>query len=189
MDNLLNHLLAAKVTLHNRDSVQLITPYKISDTEVDFYWNTGPSRCMLTMDNIEILHDYGEVSRKSRRLDKVDLHFLKTYYPAEPCEPKPDENGHFYSWIAPNGDFYYCRYGDHDSTARTIYANLYDEVLSGYEAREELLKTWVRLSSPNYVFGRSDGDDYSITKAQKEIIESINETFGTEFYFEFRVVE
>jgi hypothetical protein len=188
MENLLNHLIAAKVNT-GQDSVQLITPYEIDGDWVEFYWYDGPTKCRMLIKSIEVLYNYGVPKKDSDWWDNTELHYLQTYYPATTCEPKQSSSGGFYSWIAPNGDFYHCNYNHHDATARSIYASLFGEVLAGYEAREELLKTWLQLSGTDHIFGRWDNDDYSITSDQKRVIEGINETFDTKFDLEFREVE
>jgi hypothetical protein len=193
MKQYIKHLVAAQITqkypnVGDHTFVALITPYKLYDDRMSYYWDNGPSKSDSTIDNEKILHDYGiEDENDYDWWDNVDLHFLTTYYPAKAVEPKPDHNKSWYGWIAPNGDYYMAHYGNHDETARSIVATLEGKVPPGYKAREFLLKTWIQLND-KYISGRYDMNmfDATITTEQIKTIDYINNKYNTRFGYKDR---
>jgi len=193
--DIIDHILIANVKLHYDAIPCIIKPYAIEDTNlVSFYWETGPSKCAARLVNgdpgdgeFSILEDWG--IEGSFSWEELDLHFLKTYYPANPIMPVADTNGSFYGWIDPDGNYYMAHYGNHDATAQCIYATLYNEVLSGYEAREKLLKTWIQLNK-TFIIGRNDFkiDQYDITVAQTKTVDYVKSISGLELDYEFRKI-
>ena len=121
--------------------------------------------------------------------DKVDLHFLKTYYQKSPQDPPlPDENGFFLGFISPLGKYYPTRFRNHDGTARAIVATLYNRVESGIVAREWLLNNgWIQILGKDHVVGRDripDSDDgWTITSEQVDVIRYIESVWDeADFY-------
>lgn len=188
------HTVVAEVTLHNRTSPQIITPYSLKeDLYVDYYWGTGPSRCSSDIRTINILADYGEEPERHKESRKwwnrLNIDFLTTYYPTtRHQEPVPDFNESYLGWISPEGDYIVAAYGDHDGMARIIYLEESGELLSGIEAREILLEEmgWVILHG-SFILGRSETED--LTKQQYDMIMKLSEVTDIhEFSYESREI-
>lgn len=207
---LLGSLVVAEINFGGPVSPSIITPFeKIDDDEgYLFYWDIGPSYASAEFIRLgipergqaKILYVYGpEYKRDSKHYnwDKVDLHFLKAYYFPKPQDPpEPDDDGSFLGFISPDGQYYQSIYGNHDGTARSILACLFDEVISGRKAREKLLIDWIQILGKNYIVGRKEEQEnsnlleYTITAEQKEVARKIESFWdGADFWsLEFREV-
>lgn len=200
IEDLFGQMVVAEVYIGGNVSVSLIKPYaEEKDGWTRFYWDNGPSRCSARFvdkeDDLEpgearVVHVYGKLRETDDRAwDAMDLHFLTTYYPAKPSDPpQPDFNGHYFGWIAPNGDYYIAPYGSHDGVARTICASLFGQVMHGVKARELLIKTWLQARNDGNVYGRMD--TWDITESQLATIKKIEAQSGVnyEVVYELRKV-
>ncbi len=191
IEELFGQMVAAEVYIGGNVSVSLIKPYaEEKNGWTKFYWDNGPSRCSarfvdkegdLEPGEARVVHVYGKLRETDDHTwDAMDLHFLTTYYPAKPSDPpQPDFIGHYFGWIAPNGDYYIAPYGSHDGVARTICASLFGQVMGGVKARELLIKTWLQARNDGNVYGRMD--TWDITKSQLATIKKIEKQSGIDY--------
>lgn len=192
--NVLNKLIAVEITSHfsngkSTKETALITPYKVEENRLYYYWEDGSSFSLSYLQDLKVLHNYGCIDIDTD-WNKIYLHFIRNYEFIQPSEIKSDNHGSWRSWIAPNGDFYLTYYGDHDETAKRIVACLENKYMLGYEAREYLLKEWVQLFQGKdecFLVGRNkDWDDWTITKSQYETVKLIESISSLDFDIEHR---
>ncbi len=94
-------------------------------------WGTGGY--MPWPENADVLATY------SCEWDEAEIRFYKEFYPITPSDPIYSQG-----WVAPNGLFYPCSYGEHDRLATRITACLM-EMLGSTRFLEE--QGWLRITS------------------------------------------
>lgn len=182
----LNKVLAVKINRNYGKVVQIIIPYDIKDNLVYYKNGFGVSWATVDIDDVEILHNYGKLQNNTKWLDDVERHYYKTYHFLEPVDVMNTEPEFKYGWLSPDGLFYECPYGDHDSTAKAICIFLYDLVLSTFDAREHLIKTWLRVYN-DFASGREDTED--MTLEQRNILIKLGEYWDVDFYLRDTVID
>lgn len=118
------------------------------------HWFGGPSYMMIGND-VEIYDEFlvEEFSWAEDPEDEIELAYYRKW-----CPPKKTDLSAT-GWIAPNGDFYGCAYGEHDRVAKQIVAVVYDDLYLSTRKLEE--KGWLRIQD-GFVYGH----DVDPTQAQ-----------------------
>lgn len=107
-------LCTAEITTHypnpefpSEISFQLITPFKVKNGCLYYYWGLGQSCASTKLQDIRIITVHGQVTEK--QFAAIKLNHIRTYYPIQPSAIQPN---YLDGWIAPNGDFYHVGQGD-----------------------------------------------------------------------------
>lgn len=123
------------------------------------YWRGGPSRMHIhDMDGtVKILKDYGEIeSGDEDTIDQLYDQFDHDFPPEKELKVSA-------GWLAPNGDFYPCRYTEHLDVAQHIAFVTYGERGDGAQRLEN--EKWAKVGTTGYVTTH----DYTATYTKKQL--------------------
>jgi hypothetical protein len=115
------------------------------------YWSGGSSYCIRTPD-MEVLKEYYTTDFDDDE-DALEVQYKRDFYPPTPNPVGPS------GWLAPDGHFYGCEWGGHDSLAENITATI-NGTLDGTKALESL--GWLRIQDGGIV----TWGDYIPTQSQ-----------------------
>lgn len=109
------------------------------------YWFGGISY-MCMGDRVTIIHTFDPTDDYDRE-DEIEIAFWHDWNP--PAAGDVAKHG----WLSPDGIFYPCRYGEHDSAAKQIAASKYNTLES-----TQYLETqkWLRVQDGNVVWSGNE---------------------------------
>lgn len=134
-----------------------------------FYWGGTYSHCYTA--DPEIVKDYGYISSDNyKKIEEIELDFFFNFN--VPKKATPFESA---GWISPEGDFYPCKYFEHDSFGKHLAVLLY----KSFDGVQELEKhKWIRVLDS----GLTDIDYNDVTQKQLNIMYDIYTASVTEKY-------
>ena len=138
----------------------IISLARLEPDEPDmFYWGYGGTKWVLR--STEVLEHLGKVcSDDYDKQREIELNFYKKYHPIKASLVSSA------GWLAPDGKFFPCNYGQHDGLAFVIAINYYNS-LGGVRKLEEM--GWVLVMDEGYVVTVSRGRDTEFQMTQKQL--------------------
>ena len=135
------------VAINFLNMVSLVVLDKEDHTK--WYWNGTPTWCSTCNGSSpDIVKDYGMIDTMDEESIKdIEFDFYKTFY--NPKKSKPFISG---GWISPDGDFYPCKYFEHDSLA-TALSHIYYPESTSHGVYSLDTKGWIHLSAEGYPLG------------------------------------